>query len=573
MNPLIKKVSVLFSQVYEDVRTYFSNTYSQSLAVFGPSSAYGQIMIAIAAFAQKVMFYIEDSVNELNINTATRKSSVYGLSRLTGHNPTRAMGATGDIYISFTGESVQAANNQIVIPNLTLIRCVNTNIDYVILAAREEIRMTVGSPAQVRTKIIQGKIETQNFTGTGLPLQSFNAVVQNNDNIDNHFVNIYVNGEEYKAYDSFYDMPPESPSCLVRTSLNSGIDIIFGNGQYGKIPQPGSTITVQYLLTLGSFGNIIDMTDRAKFIFIDPVFDALGRTIDANSALSIKLATKVVLGTSPEPIELTKLLAPRASKSFVLARAENYIYFLQKLNYFSIVDAFDTFNDDYLDDDNIIYVYLVPDITKRLKSNENYFSIDIAKFNLFDDEVSKIREYVRESGSMLVTSEMRILRPVIKKYVLNISIVVFENYSLDLIRSSIVSSINEYLLTFVRRDRIPQSDIVSVIEGIEGVDSVNVRFMCEENERSKEKWLAELSTNPNAVEPVDIGLDAQGDIIIGKGELPVIRGGWYDRYGNFYNDTIDFNTASPVNIEIKDILSQSIYNRYSTEKIKKLKSK
>jgi hypothetical protein len=450
---------------------------------------------------------------------------------------------------------------------------VNTNIDYVILAAREEIRMTVGSPAQVRTKIIQGKIETQNFTGTGLPLQSFNAVVQNNDNIDNHFVNIYVNGEEYKAYDSFYDMPPESPSCLVRTSLNSGIDIIFGNGQYGKIPQPGSTITVQYLLTLGSFGNIIDMTDRAKFIFIDPVFDALGRTIDANSALSIKLATKVVLGTSPEPIELTKLLAPRASKSFVLARAENYIYFLQKLNYFSIVDAFDTFNDDYLDDDNIIYVYLVPDITKRLKSNENYFSIDIAKFNLFDDEVSKIREYVRESGSMLVTSEMRILRPVIKKYVLNISIVVFENYSLDLIRSSIVSSINEYLLTFVRRDRIPQSDIVSVIEGIEGVDSVNVRFMCEENERSKEKWLAELSTNPNAVEPVDIGLDAQGDIIIGKGELPVIRGGWYDRYGNFYNDTIDFNTASPVNIEIKDILSQSIYNRYSTEKIKKLKSK
>jgi hypothetical protein len=360
--------------------------------------------------------------------------------------------------------------------------------------------------------------------------------------------------------------------CLVRTSLNNGIDVIFGNTQYGKIPDAGATIVVQYLVTDGAYGNIIDFTEKAQFKFIDQVFDAVGNTIDVNNGINISLASRVVLGSFPEPIELTKIIAPKVSRSLVLARPENYVYFLQRLNYFSIVDAFDTFGDDYLEDDNVVYVYLVPEIQKRLKTNENYFTVNVEKFILFDDEVKKIRDYVQESGSMLVTSEMRILRPVIKRYVLNISLVIFDNVSVDLLKSEVVSRLNEYLLLFVRRDRIPQSDIVAILEGINGIDSVNVKFMCEENEKIKSEWLQKLATAPNTPEPADIGLDSQGDIIIGKGELPLVRGGWYDRYGNYFNDTVDFAVPCSVNIEIKEVLTQSIYNKLAIEKIKKLKS-
>jgi hypothetical protein len=167
---------------------------------------------------------------------------------------------------------------------------------------------------------------------------------------------------------------------------------------------------------------------------------------------------------------------------------------------------------------------------------------------------------------------MRILRPVIKRYVLNISLVIFDNVSVDLLKSDVVSRLNEYLLSFVRRDRIPQSDIVAILEGINGIDSVNVKFMCEENEKIKSEWLQKLATAPNTPEPADIGLDSQGDIIIGKGELPLVRGGWYDRYGNYFNDTVDFAVPCSVNIEIKEVLTQSIYNKLAIEKIKKLKS-
>lgn len=572
MNQILKRISVLFSQIFDDARTYFTNTYLQSNTVFGPSSAYGQILIAISAFMQRVLFYIEDSITELNIITATRRNSIYGLARLSGHNPTRGMGATGDITISFTGEQIKAANNQIVIPNLTTIQCINTGLYYTILAAREDIRLNINPANSLRVKIVQGKIETQSFTGTGQPLQTVNTVVKNNNNIDDNYVNVYVNGEEFRVYDSFYDIPANTAGCIVKTSLNSGIDVIFGNGFFGKVPQSGATITVQYLVTDGAYGNIYESTDKAQFKFIDQVFDAVGNTIDVNNGLKISLASRVVLGSNPEPLELTKILAPKTSRSFVLARAENYVYFLQKLNYFSIVDAFDTFGDDYLDDDNVVYVYLVPDIQKRLRTSENYFTVDINKFNLYDDEVDRIKNYVRESGSMLVTSELRILRPIAKKYVMNISLVIFDNASIDIIRSAVISRINDYLLSFVRRDRIPQSDIVAILEGIEGIDSVNVRFVCEENERSKQEWLKLLATNPSAPEPIDIGLDAQGDIVIGKGELPLVRGGWYDRYGNYFNDTIDINSPSSLNIEIKEILTNSIYNKNSMDKIKKIKN-
>jgi len=571
VNELLNKIRVLFSQVYSDAKTYFSNAYSQSGSVFGPSSAYGQLLIAISAFTQKVFFYIEDSITELNIYTATRKSSIYGLARLAGHNPTRAIAATGDIDLTFTGETIQAANNQVVIPNFTTIQCLNNGLYYSILAPREEIRMNIGQRNSVRVKMVQGKVETQSFTGTGQSLQTFNAVVKNNNNIDNFYVNVYVNGEEYAIYDSLYDIPLDTPGCLVKTSLNNGIDVIFGNEQYGKRPPVGSTITIQYLVTDGAFGNIIDFTEKAKFKFIDSVFDAVGNTIDVNNGINIALASRVVLGSFSEPIELTKIIAPKASRSFVLARPENYVYFLQKLNYFSIVDAFDTFGDDYLEDDNVVYVYLVPEIQKRLKTNENYFTVDLDKFTLFDDEINKIRDYVQESGSMLVTSEMRILRPVLKRYVMNISLVVFDNVSIDLLKSEIVSKLNRYLLSFVRRDRIPQSDIVAILEGIKGIDSVNVKFLCEENERAKAEWLQKLATTPGVPEPADIGIDSQGDVIIGKGELPLVRGGWYDRYGNYFNDTLDFEVPCSLNIEIKEVISESIYNKMAIEKIKKLK--
>jgi hypothetical protein len=63
------------------------------------------------------------------------------------------------------------------------------------------------------------------------------------------------------------------------------------------------------------------------------------------------------------------------------------------------------------------------------------------------------------------------------------------------------------------------------------------------------------SSNSNAAE---VGLDPFNDIIISKGELPVIRGGFSDRFGNVYSEGLSDDSLGSVNINIKDITPRPI---------------
>jgi hypothetical protein len=87
-----------------------------------------------------------------------------------------------------------------------------------------------------------------------------------------------------------------------------------------------------------------------------------------------------------------------------------------------------------------------------------------------------------------------------------------------------------------------------LIENIEGVDTVNVNFMSEDNEISKK-------TNPSA--PV-IGLDDLGNIVIAREEFPLIRGGWTDRNGVFYADGIYTDKPCSVNIIVKKTTPRTV---------------
>ena len=92
--------------------------------------------------------------------------------------------------------------------------------------------------------------------------------------------------------------------------------------------------------------------------------------------------------------------------------------------------------------------------------------------------------------------------------------------------------------------RLPKSDLIKIIEEVNGVDSVSINIISQKNEVSK-------ITNPSAV---DIGLDEFNDIIVSLHELPILRGGFTDRYGNVYSTGITPDSLGPVNIQIKSIV-------------------
>jgi hypothetical protein len=172
---------------------------------------------------------------------------------------------------------------------------------------------------------------------------------------------------------------------------------------------------------------------------------------------------------------------------------------------------------------------------------------------------------------MIVTTAVKVLDPVIVRYILNISLIVFEGYDIESLREKIVDRVAQYFLNSKRRDRIPKSDLVAIIEAIEGVDSVDLYFVCEGNELKKYNWLEELKTNPSAVEPDDIGLDEHGNILIGKSELPILRGGWSDRNLVYFQDNADLSVTSSVNIDVAKITPKTVNSELHSTGVKNLK--
>jgi hypothetical protein len=543
------KISDLLAQTFELIQA----RYGMSNQLFTVASVWGQIIFVLDNLSQFILFFIEDSITELNINTATRESSIYGLAALAGHNPTRAISAKGEVIVKWNGKGFEdIGGSAVLIPKNSEIKCVNNGKTYILKFPQEYTRLNLDGTSKLICSIVEGTLNVNQYTGNGGKLQSFNISSRGTSSIENFEVYVKVNGVEWKSYDSLYDIPRNGLGYIVRSSLISGIDIFFGTGDFGLPPAPGSIIEVTYLESSGSSGNLlVDDSSQGIFRFDSDGTDLFGNGVTLADVLQLSCTIAPQMGANQEPVDLTRLIAPKTSRSFVLANPTNYITFFEKFGQFSIIEAFTTFDDQYIDDDNVIYLILVPNIQLTLKSNETYFDIPVSRFKLTQPQRDRIMQLLDESGQKIVTTEVKILDPIIKKYVVNISISIFEGNDPDTIKSQIVNTLSNYFLNIRRRDKIPRSDLIAAVEEIEGVDSVSLYFVGEENEAAK-------AQNPNSPE---IGFDEFGDIVMGKDEIVIISGGWEDRNGIFYDLGSGMTTLSSVNIDVRSIVPYTYNSR------------
>lgn len=536
------KISDLLSETFELIQA----RYGMSEQLFTVASVWGQIIFVLDNLSQFILFFIEDSITELNINTATREASIYGLATLAGHNPTRSLAARGEIVVKWNGKGLEdIGGGAVLIPNNSQVKCINNGRTYLLKLGQEFVRLNLDGTSTLIASIIEGTLNTNQYTGTGKKLQSYNVSARGTSGIENFEVSVRVNGNTWVKYDSLYDIPRNSRGYMVKSSLISGIDVFFGTVDFGFPPPVGSIIEVDYLECGGAGGNLlVDDSSQALFKFDSDGTDIFGRGVTLSDVLQVNCTIAPQLGASQEPIDLTRLIAPKTSRSFVLANPTNYITFFEKFGQFSIIEAFTTFDDQYLDDDNIIYLILIPDIQLTLKSNETYFDIPLSRFKLTNAQRDRIYQLLDESGQKIVTTVVKILDPVINKFVVNIALTIFEGNDPDTIKSQITSILSNYFLGIRRRDKIPRSDLIAAIEAIQGVDSVSLYFVGESNEASKLQ-------SPNSP---DVGFDEFGDIIMGKDEIVVISGGWEDRNGIYYDDGASMTTLSSINIDVRSIV-------------------
>lgn len=565
MNNIFQKNNILIRGLLSTTYNFLQKTYNQSRNVFTTASAWGQILFVLENLSQLILYFIEDSITELNIYEATRDYSVRSLARIAGYDPARAMAAQGEVAVSWNLKTTAVGGGAVIIQENTRIQCEQNGLAYTLMINGPRVKVSLTRGTSFKFKTIQGAFSTTTFTGTGNALQSFNVPVKGGVFLDQFNVKVTVNDNRWKQYSSLYDIPLEGEGYLVMSGINEGIDIYFGNSNFGKVPPPGSFIKVEYLQTSGSLGNLRSTaTSKITYKFLDQGTDLFGNAVNLNDYLQIVNTVDPSFGADEEPIAITRLAAPKTSRAFVFANAANYEIYLQKFNIFSQIQAFSTFDDEYLDDDNVVYLYLVPDVTVGLTSNEDYFSIPLSSFLLTQAQKLAILNLLEDSGSMIATTVVKIVEPKISRYVGNAIITVFEGFDPEIIKDKIQSMISTYFINLKRRDKIPKSDMIALIESVPGVDSVSFYFVGQANEA----YHATIDNLPNTSVSelnTNIGFDEFGDIIIGRGELVVIRGGWNDRYGSFYEVGIVPGKPSALNISIKGIVPVNYLSELGAE--------
>jgi hypothetical protein len=565
MNNIFQKNNILIRGLLNTTYNFLQTTFNQTRNVFTTASAWGQLLFVLENLSQLILYFIEDSITELNIYEATRDYSVKSLARIAGYDPARAMAAQGEVAISWNLRSADVGGGAVIIPENTRIQCEQNGLPYTLVLNGPRVKISLTRGNAFNFKIVQGSFSNTTFTGTGRALQSYNVPVKGGIVVDQFYVNVFINGNKWRRYDSFYDIPLEGEGYLVKSGISEGIDIYFGNSNFGRVPPPGSFIRVDYLLTAGSLGNMRSTTtSKITFRFLDQGTDLFGAEVNLNDYLQIVTSVDPSFGADEEPIAITRLAAPKTSRAFVFANAANYEIYLQKFNIFSQIQAFSTFDDEYLDDDNVVYLYLIPDVTVGLSSNEDYFSIPLSSFLLTEAQKLSILNLIEDSGSMIATTVVKIVEPTISRYVGNAVITIFEGNDPEIIKDKIQSTISDYFINLKRRDKIPRSDMIALIESVPGVDSVSFYFVGQANEA----YHAAVDNLPN-VSPselsTNIGFDEFGDIIIKRGELVVLRGGWEDRYGNFYEVGIVPGKPSALNISIKSIVPVDYLSELNAE--------
>lgn len=553
---------ITFNGIKEEIERFLKQTYNKAGILFSPASPYGQILSVVENLHQMSLLYLKNAINQFDLtNVGSDNPRIIKNAAISaGHLPGRAISASGTLRLTLksnTNIDNEISGGRITFSNKTSLRNITNSLEYSIDLGTEKVTHKVTPNYNLFLPIIQGFWNTRTFTGDGTELQTISIKENRKSGVENYNVEVIVNGEVWENKKHIWDMIPNEKACVVRTGFNGGIDVVFGNNGFGEIPNVGSIIEINYLITNGSNGNIFRRT-KNDWKFIGDVISGSGEVINVDDVFDIEIYTDINFGADEENINFTKNILPIVSNNFVLGLPQQYAFHIKRLGVFSHVNAYER--------TNTIFIVATPNIRLFKNQNSDYFTIDTKAFELDRYEKSKIDKYLKSGGNIQLTRRYRIDSPKLSYYVMNVFVIPYSDTTDDSVNAQILDKISEYFLDLKRIDRIPKLDLIRELSSIKDIHSVDINFISKKNEdfhreniqKQKDK-IAKFDTaftkdisikknpdyNPNEV----IGLDpVLGDIIFEADELPIVRGGFSDRNGIFYSDDIEGNQMKSVNI-------------------------
>ena len=531
-------VSIKYDQFVDAVQAYLSKTLNGLQFRNSSSSIFGQIINIVGSAVQNILSYVEDSITEQNKFTATRKRSIYNIAAISGYQPSLGTATTATVCISFKPNNL--VSSDVVLPNHTKFICRNNGSIYNLVLPQEAI--VVSPRMDNNTKyltVVEGKFESQSFVSTGGELYTINVPFSGDCDLD--YVQVKVNNEVWEKRDSLYDMDPMKKQYTARPALKRGIDIIFGNEQYGMALHAEDYIEVTYLIHNGELGNI-NSNAPVMFQFSSPLKDTLGNDIDGNELFNVTIHNKEYVngGTYAESIEQTRAMIGLNSRSLVLADSKNYKLML---NRYSFVGYNRTWSEA---GSMIINSMVLANFKQKMTDGLDYFKLKESDFYLSDTQKQSIINSIHNSGNQLAGTVYNIFDAKVRRYAMYLYVKLkSDTYDTQLITNDIRRHVGNFFADLKSDIFVPKSDIAHMLkDNIDAIDGVNVYFLSDTNEQALKNHYyidEEYKYDPSrgvynikqtkvylyGTENPNLGLDGHGNIFLDNtDQFPVLMGGW-----------------------------------------------
>ena len=256
--------------------------------------------------------------NESFLDSATVRENVISLARNIGYVPRSRTGAKASVTFTVEIDDPKIGEpDQIPFitlnPGLVCIGTVNdTSFRFSVSEATTANLYTNNGKryADFSVDIVQGTLINGAFLVNTSQDQRF---ILGNSNIDTSTIvvnvkptNITGSGREYKKVDNILNLNKDSEIFLLQEVQDEKIELLFGDGFFGKKLETGDQIIVRYIITDGTEGN-----GARSFDFAGTFVDHNNVPIKPNTVVTVNTVVSASNGSENENLSSIKYLAPR----------------------------------------------------------------------------------------------------------------------------------------------------------------------------------------------------------------------------------------------------------------------
>ena len=332
--PVTKFTNLDFDQIKTQIKDYLRANSNFTDFDFEGSN----LSILIDALAYNTYISAFNSnlvVNESFLDSATLRENVVSLARNIGYVPRSKSAARASISFNVTANSTSSEMK--LQPGLVCVG--RSNDSDVVFSISEEINVATTVNSGIATasfgsvtspiEVLEGTFLTSQFIVDGSLEQRF---VLDNANIDTSSIVAYVGtpgvlGKQYKMIDNIVGISSISDTYLIQEVQDERYELLFGDGIFGRKPQNGAVITVQYVVTSGSEGNGPEL-----FNFAGNFLGDNGQVITPSAIPTINTISAASNGGDIESVDSIKYFAPRLySSQYRAVTARDYESIVQQV--------------------------------------------------------------------------------------------------------------------------------------------------------------------------------------------------------------------------------------------------